>query len=122
MAKPQFIKIYRCVWDNEDVKKLKDSSFRFLVYILFKSYQQTGDKNKFSLKPKEIYTEFDTSHTKLWRIQNELVSLKIKVDYSHKFYSFDLTEFFQNYYPDCFKNGTVEDDSENKEIDEVYQK
>lgn len=108
MSKPQFIKIYRCVWNNEDIKKLKDSSFRFLIYILFKSYQQSN-KNLFKLKPKEIYTDFNTSHTKLWRIQKDLTILKIKIGYTHKQYSFDLTDFFKNYYPNCFKNETVND-------------
>mgnify|MGYP001188951498 CR=1 FL=1 len=109
MAKPQFIKLFRSVWDNEYIKKLPDSAFRFLIYILFKSYQQTKDKNIFQLKPREIYAEFKTSHSKLWRIQNELIPLKIKIDYSHKQYCFNLTDFFDAYYPKCVKNETDED-------------
>ena len=109
MAKPEFIKIYRLVWDNPNIKNLKDASFRFVIYILFKSYNQRKNKNIFNLKPREIYSEFNTSHSKLWRIQKELLPLKIIIEYSHKQYSFNLTDFFETYYPKCIKNETVDE-------------
>jgi len=111
MAKPEFIKFYRSIWDDTKIKSLKDSSFRFLIYILFKSYRQRENKLIFKLKPKEIYSEFNTSHSKLWRIQQDLAPLKIKIEYLHKKYIFDLTEFFNIYYPKCIKNETVDENS-----------
>lgn len=107
MAKPQFIKLYASLWYHPDVKNLKDSTFRFLIYILLKSWSQSENKNIFKIKPKEIYKEFNTSHSKLWRIQKELNTLKIGVEYLHNQYVFNLTEFFKNYYPNHLKNETV---------------
>ena len=94
MAKPIFIKIYKSFLDNVKIRKLKDSSFRFLTYILFKSYV-SQNKRIFTVKPSDIYLEFKTSHTKLWRIQQELSELKIKIEYQHKVYRFDLTDFYK---------------------------
>lgn len=110
MANPIFVKVYEGLLYNINIKKLKDSSFRFLIYILLKSYK-SQNKIVFKIKPSDIYSEFNTSHTKLWRIQQELSSIKIKIEYAHKFYKFDLSEFFKQYYPNHSKNETFDDNA-----------
>jgi hypothetical protein len=108
MAKPKFIKIFQIVWDNPKIKNLTDFSFKFLIYILLTSYEQR-DKNSFTIKPKEIYSEFNISRSTLYRVLEELKGLSIKIDYQHKIYCFNLTDFFDLYYPKCSKNETDKD-------------
>ena len=98
MLKPQFIKFYYNVWENEDVKRLKDCEFKFLIYLLFKSYKQIN-KNSFNLSPASIYNETKISHCKLWRMKKSLNSIKIKINYVNKEYAVNLSEFFKEYYP-----------------------
>ena len=94
----KFIKLYQSVWDNGDIQNLSDYTFRFLIFILLISYSQR-DKNQFIITPKEVYSKFKMSRSKLWRIQKELKTLNIDVEYTHKEYKFNLTDFFQIYYP-----------------------